>query len=210
MPYEAVPPPRRHAQALLHGLAAARDRRHQLAPDQRFRSALRPGHRNRQPACDRRRPPERGEIPRLDEDVLRLDAGQGDMEDRAVARADQLRPARRRLRPGRAAAPAVDGERLRRRLRRAGRQRQREIGALRHADVGAGEIIHPEPGPHRLARLGNPHVHRQEQTVLVADAVDAENGEARGRRPVEAGLAEIAASGPVEPGGRPPSPGLRQ
>ena len=82
--------------------------------------------------------------------------------------------------------------------RGARRQIEGEIGALGDADLLADQIIDLEPEGQRLGRIGRPGGDGKDHLILIAEGIEAEEGEAAGNRPGEIGTGEIARSGPVQ------------
>ena len=78
------------------------------------------------------------------------------------------------------------------------RQIEGEIGALGNADLLADEIIDLEPQAERLGRIGRPGRDGKDHLILIAEGIEAEEGEAAGHRPGEIGAGEIGRSRPIQ------------
>ncbi len=81
---------------------------------------------------------------------------------------------------------------------RARRQIEDEIGALGDADLLADQIIDLEPKGERLGRIGRPGGDGKDHLILIAEGIEAEEGEAAGNRPGHIGAGEIGRSGPIQ------------
>ncbi len=83
-------------------------------------------------------------------------------------------------------------------IERTGGQRQRQMGGIGNADVGAGQIVDHGVQHQRLARALRPRRDRQHHLVFVTDGFDAENRETDRTRPRNASVGEVARAGPVD------------